>query len=198
MTTVHDVTSDLNSHLFRSDTTTHDEQTVDPADVALSTQDYSNQDLSLLNHPQDGNAGDHDKAIDIQLQTLEPSSTAIQMLDSDAVGPNGALHVEEVNSSDDSQDWTEGESQEHKRVKVCSTPYASVLMKPFWLRCVVLKTFTGHFTLFFSIIRDIHSPSTRFTSWLVRDGKTKEQPSVLVILTRSQTRLNLLPAPRAI
>lgn len=119
MTTVHNSSSDINNHLFRSDTR-QEEQTVDPADVALSSQDYSNQDLLQLNPLEDGHARDHDKDMDTQLPTPESSPTAIQMLDTAAVEPNGALHVDDVNSSDDSQEWTEGESQEHKRVKVCS------------------------------------------------------------------------------
>jgi hypothetical protein len=179
MTTVHTSSSDLNNHLFRSDTR-REEHTVDPADVALSSQHYSNQDLPQLNPPEDGHAGD-DKDLDAQLPSPESSPTAIQMLDTEPVESNGALHVDEVNSSDDSQEWTEGESQEHKRVKVCSISTLPFLGQPPWLLYRVSMIFT---TLHCSIIHEIRSHFARFTSLLVCAGKTREQPSVLAISTK--------------
>jgi hypothetical protein len=58
-----------------------------------------------------------DLSHDPSIQPGESSTASIQVLDdvSDSLG----VPIEDMVSSDDSQDWTEGDSQEHKRVKVC-------------------------------------------------------------------------------
>ena len=57
-----------------------------------------------------------DLSHDPSIQPGEPTAGSIQVLDdvSDHIG----VTIEDMVSSDDSQDWTEGDSQEHKRVKV--------------------------------------------------------------------------------
>lgn len=58
-----------------------------------------------------------DLSHDPSIQPGESSTATIQVLDD---GPDHiGITIEDMVSSDDSQDWTEGDSQEHKRVKVC-------------------------------------------------------------------------------
>jgi len=67
-----------------------------------------------------------DLSHDPSIQPGESTATSIQVLDD--VPDHIGVTTEDMVSSDDSQDWTEGDSQEHKRVKVrlpapWSTPY---------------------------------------------------------------------------
>ena len=57
-----------------------------------------------------------DLSHDPSIQPGESTTTSIQVLDD--VPDHIGVTIEDMVSSDDSQDWTEGDSQEHKRVKV--------------------------------------------------------------------------------
>jgi hypothetical protein len=125
MTSVEAVPLDFNEHLFRTDTTrAQEQQTVAPSDVALSPQEYPSSDLSqsLQSHAANDPGADHmDKDLNHSFSTStisEPSSPAIQILDGDSADQPLAVPPDEVGSSDDGQEWTESDSQEHKRVKV--------------------------------------------------------------------------------
>lgn len=124
MTSVADAPPDLNSHLFRNTAPPVLEQpTVAPADVALSPQEYPTQDLAQAAQQTVAQHEHVDKDLNPQVSPLsgrDSSATAIQMLEGDVTDQVGVTQGEEVGSSDDSAEWTEGESQEHKRVKVRS------------------------------------------------------------------------------
>lgn len=121
MTSVADVAPDLHSHLFRSSVAPiQEQQTIAPSDVALAPLEFPSQDLDQP--AKDERAEISTKDLNPQISSLsgaDLSSTAIQMLDGDVTDPSAVSQGEGVASSDDSQEWTEGESQEHKRVKVC-------------------------------------------------------------------------------
>ena len=57
-----------------------------------------------------------DLSHDPSIQPGESTVTSIQVLED--VPDHIGMSIEDMVSSDDSQDWTEGDSQEHKRVKV--------------------------------------------------------------------------------
>lgn len=61
-----------------------------------------------------------DLSHDPSIQPGESTATSIQVLDD--VPDHIGVTAEDMVSSDDNQDWTEGDSQEHKRVKVRFLP----------------------------------------------------------------------------
>jgi hypothetical protein len=134
MTSVDSASLDVNLHLFRNDTTRlqqpqppqhQQEQSVPASDVALSPPQYPAQSTSQSLQPssiQDERPEQPNKGFgsqDPSLTVAGSSSTAIQMLEGESTDQTIGVPVDEVGSSDDSQEWTEGDSQEHKRVKVC-------------------------------------------------------------------------------
>ena len=77
-----------------------------------------------------------DLSHDPSIQPGEPTTGSIQLLDD--VPDHIGVTMEDMVSGDDSQDWTEGDSQEHKRVKV---RFLSALqpippMYPGFVRCL--------------------------------------------------------------
>ena len=95
--------------------------TVSPTGVVISSS-YSPGDIhtsvldedAALHHDKDFEPLDlsHDPSI----QPDESTAASIQVLDD--VPDHIGVSAEDMVSSDDGQDWTEGDSQEHKRVKV--------------------------------------------------------------------------------
>lgn len=104
--------------------------TVSPTEVVISSP-Y----VPCAIHPsvlEEGAALHHDKDFepldlshDPSIQPGESTAGSIQVLDEvpDRIG----VTTEDMVSSDDGQDWTEGDSQEHKRVKVRPLP----VLRPF-------------------------------------------------------------------
>jgi hypothetical protein len=109
-------------HLFAQDSVQPEEPpTVSPTEVVISSS-YSPGTIhpsvldedAALHHDKDFEPLDlsHDPSI----QPGESTTASIQVLDD--VPDHIGVTAEDMVSSDDSQDWTEGDSQEHKRVKV--------------------------------------------------------------------------------
>ena len=109
-------------HLFAHGSAQPEEPpAVSPTEVVISSS-YSpgtihpsvlDEDAALY-HDKDSEPLDlsHDSSI----QPGESTTTSIQVLDD--VPDHIGVTTEDMVSSDDSQDWVEGDSQEHKRVKV--------------------------------------------------------------------------------
>ena len=76
-----------------------------------------------------------DLSHDPSIQPGESITASIQVLDD--VPDHIGVTIEDMVSSDDSQDWTEGDSQEHKRVKVRlpSAPRPIPTVYPDFVRC---------------------------------------------------------------
>ena len=109
-------------HLFAHGSAQPEEPpTVSPTEVVISSS-YSPgtihpsvlEEDAALHHDKDFEPLDlsHDPSI----QPGESTAASIQVLDD--VPDHIGVATEDMVSSDDSQDWTEGDSQEHKRVKV--------------------------------------------------------------------------------
>lgn len=113
-------------HLFTHGSPQPEEQpTVSPTEVVISSS-YSHgaihpsilEEDAVLHHDKDFEPLDlsHDPSI----QPGESTAASIQVLDD--VPDHIGMTNEDMVSSDDGQDWTEGDSQEHKRVKVRFLP----------------------------------------------------------------------------
>ena len=95
--------------------------TVSPNEVVISSS-YSPGPIhpSVLDEDaalhQDKDFEPLDLSHDPSIQPGESATASIQVLDD--VPDHIGVAIEDMVSSDDSQDWTEGDSQEHKRVKV--------------------------------------------------------------------------------
>jgi len=108
-------------HLFAHGSAQEEPPTVSPTEVVISSS-YSPGTIhpsaldedAPLHHDKDFEPLDlsHDPSI----QAGESTAGSIQVLDD--VPDHIGVTAEDMVSSDDSQDWTEGDSQEHKRVKV--------------------------------------------------------------------------------
>lgn len=114
--------------------------TVSPAEVVISSS-YSPgtihpsvlEEDAALHHDKDFEPLDlsHDPSIQ-----GESAAASIQVLD--GVPDHIGVTPEDMVSSDDSQDWTEGDSQEHKRVKVrlLPAPWSIPTTYPDFVRCL--------------------------------------------------------------
>jgi len=96
--------------------------TVSPNEVVISSS-YSPGTIHALVLDEDA-ALHHDKDFepldlshDPSIQPGESTAASIQVLDD--VPDHIRVTAEDMASGDDGQEWTEGDSQEHKRVKVC-------------------------------------------------------------------------------
>lgn len=131
-----------NRHLFAHGSPQPEEPpTVSPTEVVITTS-YSpgpihpsilEEDASL-HHDKDFEPLDLSR--DPSIQPRESSATSIQVLDD--VPDHIGVTTEDMVSSDDSQDWTEGDSQEHKRVKVrfFPAPWPIPIMCPDFVLCL--------------------------------------------------------------
>ena len=175
--------------------------TVSPNEVVISSS-YSPGSIhasvldedAALHHDKDFEPLDlsHDPSI----QPGESTTTSIQVLDD--VPDHIGVTAEDMASSDDGQDWTEGDSQEHKRVKVClpSAPPPIPTTYLDFVRYLHASLFTPTicFCAVFCHAQKLLDPLSdsvaRSTSSSALIGKTKALPSATGISTSQPTRLN--------
>ena len=189
-------------HLFAHGSAQSEEPpTVSPTEVVI-TSSYSPETIhpsvldeeAALHHDKDFEPLDlsHDPSI----QAGESAAASIQVLDD--VPDHIGVTTEDMVSSDDSQDWTEGDSQEHKRVKV------RLLSGPGPIPTIYLDScdiFMLHFlppTISFcavfchakNLLDPLSDSIARSTSSSALIGRTKAPPSATAISMSQPTRLS--------
>lgn len=176
--------------------------TVSPNEVVISSS-YSPGVI----HPsvlEEGAALHHDKDFepldlshDPSIQPDESTAASIQALDE--VPDHIGVTIEDMVSSDDSQDWTEGDSQEHKRVKVCPLlalqPIPPVcpdsVRRPSRCSSFLLLSLAGqHFVTPKNILDSLSDSVARSMSLSALIGRTKAPLFVTDTSMRQPMRLN--------
>ena len=175
--------------------------TVSPNEVVISSP-YSPGTIhtsvldedAALHHDKDFEPLDlsHDPSI----QPGESTATSIRVLDD--VPDHIGVTAEDMVSNDDGQDWTEGDSQEHKRVKVC-LPLA-LTPTPHHIsgfRAISSRSFFPSYCLFLCSVLprpetsgSLSNSIARSTSSSALIGKTKAPPFATGISTSQPTKLN--------
>ena len=152
-------------HLFaHGSAQPEDSPTVSPAEVVISSSyppgtihpSVLDEDAAL-HHDKDFEPLDlsHDPSI----QPGESTAASIQVLDD--VPDHIGVAAEDMVSSDDGQDWTEGDSQEHKRVKVrLSAPGPILTIYPDFVRCLHAALSLSRYLLLCSVLSRPKSPGS--------------------------------------